>query len=101
MASCRSRSKLLKAYVSVFLPVSPTAFIHVLPQVVRSRQVRQLAPAEINVAQAAFATKNCFTNVEKRGTQYRIACGIREGATWHYGVYNAHIDHNQVLFDIL
>jgi uncharacterized protein DUF4238 len=87
--------------VEVFLPVSPTACIHVLPQVPRTRQVMRPSPIEVNMAQAAFATKHCFGNInspEIDGVLQREFSKVRLGIT---GFNTNHIDYSQVLFDIL
>lgn len=49
--------------VEVFLPVSPTACLHVLPRVERTRQPLTPATTEVNIAQAALAAEDCFTNI--------------------------------------
>jgi hypothetical protein len=87
--------------VEVFLPVSPSACIHVLPQVARTRQPLPPSPVEVNMAQAAFATKHCFGSINSPETDAILQPQfgtIRLGDT---GFNTRHIDHNQVLFDIL
>jgi hypothetical protein len=46
----------------VFLPVSPTACLHVLPRAVRSGPLLAPSVSEANMAQAALAREHCFTN---------------------------------------
>lgn len=58
--------------VEVFLPVSPTACLHVLPRVPRTRRTRAAAPVEVNMAQAAFATRYCFGNTNDPETDALI-----------------------------
>jgi len=48
--------------VEVLLPVSPTACLHVLPNVQRTRTVITPKTFEVNAAEAAFA-EVCYTNV--------------------------------------
>ncbi len=87
--------------VEVFLPVSPTACIHVLPQVARTREVQRPSPVEVNMAQAAFATKHCFGNINSPEIDAILQPEfgkVRLGIT---GFNTHHIDHNAVLFDIL
>lgn len=48
--------------VEVFLPVSPTACLHVLPDVPRTRAVITPRAIEVNAAEAAFAGA-CYTNL--------------------------------------
>jgi hypothetical protein len=52
-----------RSNVEVLLPVSPTACLHVLPAVRRTRQPLTPATQEVNRAQASFATQHCFTNI--------------------------------------
>lgn len=49
--------------VEAFLPVSPLACLHMLPDVQRNAAVMKPSVAEINVAQASFASEYCFTNL--------------------------------------
>jgi hypothetical protein len=42
------------------LPVSSTICLHILPDVRRTRRVRQPSISEVNMAQAALATKHCY-----------------------------------------
>jgi hypothetical protein len=87
--------------VEVFLPVSPTACIHVLPVVTRTRQVQLPSVTEVDMAQAAFATKHCFGNINSPEIDAVLQPQfgtIRIGIT---GFNTHHIDYNQVLFDIL
>jgi hypothetical protein len=87
--------------VEVFLPVSPTACIHVLPLVTRTRPVQPPSVTKVNMAQAAFATKHCFGNINSPEIDAVLQSQfgtVRLGIT---GFNTRHIDHNQVLFDIL
>ena len=90
-----------RSNVEALLPVSPTACLHVLPLVERSRPVRTPAPEEVNMAQAAFATEHCFTNVcspEIDATLQPQFGKVRLGIE---GFSLRHVDYNKVLFDIL
>lgn len=51
--------------VEVLLPVAPTACLQVLPRVERNRSVRIPNVKEVNMAQAAFATRQCFSLVRR------------------------------------
>jgi hypothetical protein len=87
--------------VEVLLPVSPTACLHVLPQVPRTRPTRAPAPIEVNMAQAAFATRHCFGNINSPEIDVvvqREFGKVRLGIT---GFNTNHIDYNELLFDIL
>jgi hypothetical protein len=87
--------------VEALLPVSPTACLHVLPRVRRTRQVVAPTSMEVNMAQAAFATHHCFTNVCSQETDQILQC--------HFGVIRLgidgfsvkHIDYKKALFEIL
>jgi len=86
--------------VEVFLPVSPTACIHVLPLVARTRQLQPPSVTEVNMAQAAFATQ-CFGNINSPEIDAVLQPQfgtVRLGIT---GFNTHHIDHTQVLFEIL
>jgi hypothetical protein len=62
---------------------------------------RSLSRPEVNMAQAAFATEHCFTNVcspEIDATLQPQFGKVRLGIE---GFSLRHIDYNKVLFDIL
>jgi len=87
--------------VEVLLPISPTTCLHVLPRVPRTRRVRVPTTAEVNIAQAAFATEHCFSNVfsqEIDGILQPNFAKIRFGID---GFSVRHIDYKKVMFDIL
>jgi hypothetical protein len=50
--------------VEVLFPIAPTACLHIMPRVQRTRRVRKPTVREINEAQAAFATQYCFSNIK-------------------------------------
>ena len=87
--------------VEVFLPVFPTACLHVLPKVVRTRTVRVPSTDDVNMAQAAFATEYCFTNVLKAEIDALLQ--------YHFGTAHIgdnvfalrHVNHKEKLFEIL
>ncbi len=87
--------------VEVFLPVSPTACIHVLPLVTRTRQVQPPSVTEVNMAQAAFVTKYCFGNINSPEIDAVLQPQFETVLLGITGFNTHHIDHNQVLFDIL
>jgi hypothetical protein len=49
--------------VEVFLPVAPTACLHILPNVQRTRRLVIPQVREVNEAQAAYATQYVYTNL--------------------------------------
>jgi hypothetical protein len=50
--------------VEAFLPVAPTACLHLLPMVQRTRRLVMPRISEVNEAQAAYSTRYCYTNVK-------------------------------------
>lgn len=87
--------------VEVFLPVFPTACLHVLPLVERTRPVRIPATVEVNMAQAAFATEHCFTNVRSLEIDAALQSQFGRVRLGIEGFSVKHIDFNKVLFDRL
>ena len=87
--------------VEVALPVSPTACIHVLPVVTRTRSVPIPSAAEVNMMQAAFAKKYCFGNINSPEIDVALQPEFGKMRMGITGFNTRHIDHNQVLFDIL
>jgi hypothetical protein len=49
--------------VEVFLPVAPTACLHILPNVQRTRRLVMPQIREVNEAQAAYSTQYVYTNL--------------------------------------
>jgi len=76
--------------VEVFLPISPLLCLHILPNVERTRSVKQPTTQEINIAQAAFAGRFCFTNIRSEEIDQivqqhggRAQLGITAFTVWH------------------
>lgn len=87
--------------VEVFLPIFPTACLYVLPKVVRTRPVREPSTDDVNMAQAAFATEYCFTNVRSNEIDALLQ---QHFGTAHIGenvFVPRHINHKEKLFEIL
>lgn len=85
--------------VEVLLPVSPTACLHVLPNVQRTRAVITPKTFEANAAEAAFA-EACYTNIcsnslNQHLQQYlgRAAMGINTFSIRHKDYVTAFCDH--------
>ena len=51
--------------VEALLPLAPTTCLHILPAVQRTRRPQQPTVREVNEAQAAFATRYCYTNINE------------------------------------
>lgn len=87
--------------VEVFLPISPTTGLHIKPRVPRSRPVLTPATAEVNMAQAMFATEHCFTSI--------CSSELDAALQPHFGKMRIgiecfsvrHIDYKKLLFEIL
>jgi Protein of unknown function (DUF4238) len=80
----------LRPDVEVFLPVSPTTCWHILPKVRRTRKVRAPKALEVIAAQACFAKRSCFANlnsslidqiVQKKIATFKL--GVTGGTMWH------------------
>jgi len=87
--------------VEALLPISPAACLHVLPRVLRTRPVRTPVTAEVNMAQAAFATEHCFTNVLNHEIDGILQSNFGKVRLGIDGFSVRHIDYKKVLFDIL
>lgn len=87
--------------VEVVLPVSPTVCLHILPRVERTREPRQPAPAEVNMGQAAFATRYCFGNINSPEIDATLQPEFGKMQMGVTGFNTHHIDHNKALFNIL
>ena len=53
-----------RANVEVLLPISPLVCLHIQPHVERARPSLKPSVREVNAAQAAFAGRFCFSNIE-------------------------------------
>jgi hypothetical protein len=87
--------------VEVFLPLSPLVCLHIMPNVDRTCPVKQPTVREVNIAQAAFAHKYCFTNIESTQIDEimqrnfgRAETGIKAFTVWH-------IDYSNAVYELL
>ena len=76
--------------VEVFLPISPLVCLHILPNVKRTRNVILASVADINAAQAAFASRYCFTNINRLELNQVLQpafgaaeLGVKSFTVWH------------------
>jgi hypothetical protein len=53
-----------RSNVEVFLPLSPLVCLHILPNVERTKPMHEPTTREVNYAQAAFAGRFCFANIQ-------------------------------------
>ncbi len=87
--------------VEVFLPVSPTTGLHILPTVVRTRRVITPTTDEVNMSQAMFATTYCFTNVRSDDLDAKLQTHFGKIRIGIEAFSVRHIDYKKLLFDIL
>lgn len=87
--------------VEVFLPVFPTACLHVRPAVQRSRPVRVPTIDEVNQAEAEFATLHCFTNVESKEIDVLLQPHFGKSRLGIEAFSTRHFDSTKQLFEFL
>jgi hypothetical protein len=82
--------------VEVFLPISPLMCLHILPNVERTRHVQQPTTREVNVAQAAFAGRFCYTNIHSEEIDQimqqnfgKAQLGVTAFTVWHRNYDNS------------
>jgi hypothetical protein len=82
--------------VELFLPVSPLTCLHILPNVARHRHIKQPTVQEVNIAQAAFAHKHCFANINSNQIDEimqqefgKAEIGVKAFTVWHRDYKNA------------
>lgn len=63
--------------------------------------IQRPAPEEVNMAQAAFATEHCFTNVYSAETDATLQPHFGTIRLGIEGFSTKHIDYNKALFDII
>jgi Protein of unknown function (DUF4238) len=87
--------------VEVFLPVSPTACICVLPRVARTRPFQPPTMAEVNSAQARFATQHCFSNLYSLELDAILQPHFGKMRMGIDGFSVDHLDASEMLFGVL
>jgi hypothetical protein len=81
--------------VEAFLAISPSSCLHIQPAVERTRPVKIPTVDEINAAQAAFASRSCFTNVKDSRDKIlqpnfgKAKLGVTAFTVWHRDYTNA------------
>ena len=90
-----------RANVEVLLPISPLVCLHIQPDVERTMPSVRPSVSEVNAAQAAFAARFCFSNVEStvidRIVQENLGkaeLGVKGFTVWHK-------NYETAMFDIL
>jgi hypothetical protein len=87
--------------VEVLLPIFPTACLHVLPLVPRTRPVRLPTTDDVNIAQAVFATEHCFTSIHSQEIAAMLQPHFSKVRLGIEGFSLAHTDPTKQLFQIL
>jgi hypothetical protein len=79
-----------KPDVEVFMPVSPTLCLHILPNVPRTRAVIRPSVDDINATQASMSTRYCYTNVNSPEVDRVVQeyagsaeLGLKSFTVWH------------------
>lgn len=87
--------------VEVLLPISPLVCLHIQPDVERSRPCIRPSVRDVNGAQAAFATRFCFANVQSAEIDemfqknfVKAEIGVRSFTVWHR-------NYSNTMFEIL
>jgi len=87
--------------VEAFVPVSPTACLHALPRLERTRPLRAPSVVEVNMAQAALATGHCFANICNKEVDAILQPHFGTIRIGIEGFSVRHIDYKKLMFDIL
>lgn len=87
--------------VEAFLPLAPTVCVRVLPVVQRTRRVLTPYVEEVNMAQAAFSTDYCFSNIFSPEIDTTLQPHFGEMRMGIDGFSTNHIDAAKLLFDVL
>jgi len=87
--------------VEVILPVSPTACLHVLPAVGRTRQPTVPSTQDVNIAQASFATHHCFTNIRSDSLDAALQPNFGRVRLGINAFSIRHRDYSNSMFDLL
>jgi hypothetical protein len=90
-----------RANVEVLLPISPLVCLHIQPDVERVRPAIPPSVTEVNAAQAAFAGRFCFSNIDSPWIDQivqqnfgKAELGVRAFTVWHR-------NYETAIFDIL
>ncbi len=90
-----------RAEVEVLLPISPVVCLHIQPGVKRSSAARRPTVREVNAAQAAFARRSCFSNIESAEIDriFQENFGKAEIGVKCFTIWHRHYD--TAVYDIL
>ena len=85
--------------VEVLLPISPLVCLHIQPDVERTKPSTLPSVREVNVAQAAFAARFCFSNIKSSVIDQTVQehfgkaeLGVKGFTVWHRNYENAMYD---------
>ena len=87
--------------VEVFLPVAPTACLYLLPATERTRVVMRPQTVEINMAEASFATRHCFTNINSAKVDQLLQAQFSRTRLGVNAFTLNHRDFSNTMFEIL
>jgi hypothetical protein len=87
--------------VEVVLPVSPLTCWHILPKVQRTRHVKIPTVREVNFAQAAFATRSCFSNIESSAIDDLVQSHVSKAKLGVTAFTLWHMNYDNKLYDLL
>jgi hypothetical protein len=87
--------------VEILLPVSPTACLHILPDVGRTRPTLSPAVNHINVAQAAFAYRDCFANQRKNEIDAIVQTHVSSVRIGKNSFTLPHLDYENLFYEVL
>jgi len=87
--------------VEITLPVSPLTCWHILPKVQRTRRVEMPTVEEVNTAQAAFATRCCFSNIEDSATNDLVQSHISKAKLGVTAFTLWHMNYDNKLYELL
>ncbi len=90
-----------RANVEVFLPISPLVCLHIQPAVERNAAIVSPSVREVNAAQAAFASRFCFSNIQSTGIDQLVQENIGRAEMGVRGFTVSHRDYSTAVYDIL
>jgi hypothetical protein len=90
-----------KPNVEAFLPISPTACLHILPAVQRTRRVLNPTTQEVNMAQASYASDYCYTNIRSEVLDAVLQPHFGRTVIGVNAFSIRHRDYRKTMFDIL
>jgi hypothetical protein len=90
-----------RSNIEVLLPVSPTACLHILPEVERTQRVVSPTIDEVNIAQAAFAYRDCFGSTDSAGIDALVQQHISTARIGDNVFTIWHRNYDNIIYEIL